>query len=489
MLPVYEVRLKHPAACAPPVPPKPSEPTPLNFLWGWVVKVLRVPEEVLFDTSGIDALYYDRVLRLGMKAFTGIAAICMGLILPVNYAASSAPDEQSVRQQFDRITLSNVGEGNNVLWVHFVVVWLITLWVCFLLYEHYRLYLDECHALMAALTLGPEEQEQGTSHDPNLLTGMYTRKLTTHIAQQERTKHQKKGSAGKEIELEAAADEASRSESGKSVSIHMDSEGYHSSSWVDNAEWAKEHSLFSASHVRGEKVDTGQSVYVKPNFHAALITNAKHSMFYGRFRRAIAWLEPLRRKRGIESTDNCEQSSVNTSSFQEFVEQTMQHLFPDTFAYIVPVYDHSEIEGLLLKRHQTLVKYERAVERSEHLSGDVAIKSGTDAVHLQAQLKSLTEDIERKRSEIREGRSSQRPASFFAVFEDQFSAAVATQTLLRPGLPATVITLQRLAPSSIVKARILFSPSAGRRKRRRVGGSANACSKRSELAFTVGNKD
>jgi hypothetical protein len=110
-----------------------------NNLLGWLVPAFRVKDEELLGYLGLDALMFLRLLRLGFMF--GILILPYGLIvtLPVNYHGGVSDTDQAV-VGLDRLTLGNVKANSNLLWVHFIGVWMYTLLILYFLYREYVAY-------------------------------------------------------------------------------------------------------------------------------------------------------------------------------------------------------------------------------------------------------------------------------------------------------------------------------------------------------------
>ncbi len=110
-----------------------------NNLLGWLVPAFRAKDEEMLRYLGLDALMFLRLLRLGF--IFGILILPYGLIvtLPVNYHGGVSDSDPSV-VGLDRLTLGNVKAQSNLLWVHFVGVWMYTLLILYFLYREYVAY-------------------------------------------------------------------------------------------------------------------------------------------------------------------------------------------------------------------------------------------------------------------------------------------------------------------------------------------------------------
>ena len=525
LLPVYEARSKHPRATGPnsPSPPSSSSTSALLFPFSWVAEVLSVSDAHFFDCCGIDALYLDRSMRLGMKAFTGIIAIVFSIVLPINYSLSSghlpeSVSSDSIEGRLDRTTMAFVPMKSRVLWVHFLVMVAITAWVFFLLHEQYRLYLNECHSLLGGATVRRQvsrEDRRRSSFEPGVITNESTFALAEHIAEEERRKHlpppPKQRSKRHSRTASGMMDQDDSTNHKIDQQPHDDlvqgrehdtvrttpppgPDGFGGAEKEGNAaddielgfthseraaliesSWAKEKTMLPQSHTFARNRDTDEQMCVKPQYYASLITNAKPSKLRTKLSMyTLRYVVPLamrtkglhrQRERSGQEIDP-HNTRIDAKSKEEEIESLLQTLFPQTFVYLLPVIDHRSVERLRLKRHATLKKYERALERSEYLEGDDAIKAGSDAVQLHAELKGLSESIEHEQRRLlkahghpsvsnmdcenvtttddaavgkstdvsdTEDKDISKPTSYFALFTDQTSAAIASQSTLRPG--------------------------------------------------------
>ncbi|KAI5437682.1 hypothetical protein KIW84_023701 [Lathyrus oleraceus] len=83
---------------------------------GWVAKAWNLSEEELYSLAGLDGLVFMRIITFSVKIFT-FAGILMVLTLPI------APWMCSLYQ---------------MLWVHFCAVYVVTGFICFLLFYEYK---------------------------------------------------------------------------------------------------------------------------------------------------------------------------------------------------------------------------------------------------------------------------------------------------------------------------------------------------------------
>ncbi|XP_048503359.1 CSC1-like protein At1g69450 isoform X2 [Beta vulgaris subsp. vulgaris] len=106
----------------------------------WVKRAWKLSEEELLSTSGLDAVVFIRTIRLSLKIFSFAGVIGLFVLLPINCAGTQlASFDITVisSEKLDLFTISNVNNGSKWLWAHCSAVYLITGFVCFLLYYEY----------------------------------------------------------------------------------------------------------------------------------------------------------------------------------------------------------------------------------------------------------------------------------------------------------------------------------------------------------------
>lgn len=108
---------------------------------GWVRRAWQTSEEELLSTSGLDAVVFMRVFIFSLRVFSvvGIVGICF--LLPINYTGNQLNGIDLAdlpKQSLDIFSISNVKNGSNWLWVHFIAAYLISGVVCLLLYYEYE---------------------------------------------------------------------------------------------------------------------------------------------------------------------------------------------------------------------------------------------------------------------------------------------------------------------------------------------------------------
>ncbi|CAM8912807.1 unnamed protein product [Rhodiola kirilowii] len=106
----------------------------------WVNKAWELSEDELLSLSGLDAVVFIRMLIFSLKVFSVTGAIGIFLLLPVNCLGTQLEHfdfSNLTNNSLDLFSISNVNNGSKSLWVHFVAVYIVTFWVCYLLYHEY----------------------------------------------------------------------------------------------------------------------------------------------------------------------------------------------------------------------------------------------------------------------------------------------------------------------------------------------------------------
>ncbi|XP_006574918.1 CSC1-like protein At1g69450 isoform X2 [Glycine soja] len=104
---------------------------------GWVAKAWRLSEEELFSLSGLDGVVFMRMITFSLKTFTFAGIIGIFVLLPVNCWGNQLKDidiADFVNNSLDVFTISNVNSGSHWLWVHFSAVYIVTGFICILLF-------------------------------------------------------------------------------------------------------------------------------------------------------------------------------------------------------------------------------------------------------------------------------------------------------------------------------------------------------------------
>ncbi|KAF5443378.1 hypothetical protein F2P56_035937 [Juglans regia] len=108
---------------------------------GWVRRAWNLSEEELLSTSGLDAVVFMRIITFSLKVFLVAGIIGIFVLLPVNCTGDQLQDIDLVdisNNSLDVFSISNVNSGSKRLWAHFCAVYIVTIFVCYLLYYEYK---------------------------------------------------------------------------------------------------------------------------------------------------------------------------------------------------------------------------------------------------------------------------------------------------------------------------------------------------------------
>ncbi|KAK7368200.1 hypothetical protein VNO80_10224 [Phaseolus coccineus] len=108
---------------------------------GWVAEAWRLSEEELLSLSGLDGVVFMRMITFSLKMFTFVGMVGILVILPVNCWGNQLKDidiVDFVNNSLDVFTISNVNSGSHWLWVHFSAVYIVSGFICMLLFFEYK---------------------------------------------------------------------------------------------------------------------------------------------------------------------------------------------------------------------------------------------------------------------------------------------------------------------------------------------------------------
>ncbi|KAA8532928.1 hypothetical protein F0562_032955 [Nyssa sinensis] len=111
-------------------------PTP-----GWVKRAWQLSEEELLSSSGLDAVVFMRLIIFSLRVFSVAGIIGVFVLLPVNCTGDQLQEIDFVNltnNSLDVFSISNLNNGSKRLWIHFSAVYIVTIFVCYLLYYEYK---------------------------------------------------------------------------------------------------------------------------------------------------------------------------------------------------------------------------------------------------------------------------------------------------------------------------------------------------------------
>lgn len=108
---------------------------------GWVRRAWQPSEEEILSSSGLDTVVFMRIFIFSFRVFLVAGILGIFVLLPVNCVGDqlkSIDFSDFSNNSLDLFTISNVKNGSKWLWLHFCSVYIVTVWVCYLLYYEYK---------------------------------------------------------------------------------------------------------------------------------------------------------------------------------------------------------------------------------------------------------------------------------------------------------------------------------------------------------------
>ncbi|XP_002522488.2 CSC1-like protein At1g69450 isoform X1 [Ricinus communis] len=108
---------------------------------GWISKAWKLSEEDILSSSGLDAVVFMRLITFSLKVFSFAGIIGIFVLLPVNCLGTQLQKIDFAdlsSNSLDVFTISNVNYGSKWLWMHFCAVYMISIFICYLLYNEYK---------------------------------------------------------------------------------------------------------------------------------------------------------------------------------------------------------------------------------------------------------------------------------------------------------------------------------------------------------------
>ncbi|KAE8710194.1 CSC1-like protein [Hibiscus syriacus] len=108
---------------------------------GWVKRAWKPSEEDLLSTSGLDVVVFMHIITFSLKVFLFAGVIGIFVLLPVNCSGDQLQDIDFAdlsNNSLDVFSISNLSSGSKRLWAHFSAVYLVTAFVCYLLYYEFK---------------------------------------------------------------------------------------------------------------------------------------------------------------------------------------------------------------------------------------------------------------------------------------------------------------------------------------------------------------
>ncbi|KAK8369788.1 hypothetical protein V6Z12_A01G133800 [Gossypium hirsutum] len=104
----------------------------------WIVRAWQATNEEILAAGGVDALVFLRIVVFSIRVFIIAAAICVFLLLPVNYYGQEMQHKQIHSESLEVFTIGNVKEGSKWFWTHCLALYVISCSACVLLHFEYK---------------------------------------------------------------------------------------------------------------------------------------------------------------------------------------------------------------------------------------------------------------------------------------------------------------------------------------------------------------
>ncbi|CAH9085256.1 unnamed protein product [Cuscuta epithymum] len=101
----------------------------------WIRGAVRVSDDQILETHGLDVLVFIRIFKFGIRFFIVSSLVGVLVLLPLNYFGSNGQSKSY--HSMDSFTISNIESGSNRLWVHFSVLCFVSCYGLYLLYKEY----------------------------------------------------------------------------------------------------------------------------------------------------------------------------------------------------------------------------------------------------------------------------------------------------------------------------------------------------------------
>ncbi|XP_010551412.1 PREDICTED: CSC1-like protein At1g69450 [Tarenaya hassleriana] len=107
----------------------------------WISKAWRLSESELLESSGLDGVVFMRMITFSLKVFLFAGIIGVFVLLPVNCSGDQLHEIDFIdwsNNSLDLFSISNIKSGSPRLWFHFGAIYIVTAFVCCLLYYEFR---------------------------------------------------------------------------------------------------------------------------------------------------------------------------------------------------------------------------------------------------------------------------------------------------------------------------------------------------------------
>lgn len=119
-----------------------------SSFFGWIFAVLRLTEDEIIKTAGLDAFVLTRLLRSCFRFFLVLAFFGFAVLIPVYATADGGLKE------FELISLANVTNLSSRLWAPVVITWFFSLYFYVAMYKNYKEITYKCQTFEREISPG-----------------------------------------------------------------------------------------------------------------------------------------------------------------------------------------------------------------------------------------------------------------------------------------------------------------------------------------------
>eukprot|EP00624_Nannochloropsis_granulata_P002962 evm.model.NODE_25078_length_8269_cov_19.407787.2 len=118
-----------------------------KFTLDWLKLLWSLNDDDILRFVGADALMFLRYLRVCFKAACLMLIYGLCVLVPINSIGANMLSE------FEKYSASNVADGSQLLWAHFVGAYLLTFLLMYLLFKEYQTYVELRQQFMKSPTV------------------------------------------------------------------------------------------------------------------------------------------------------------------------------------------------------------------------------------------------------------------------------------------------------------------------------------------------
>lgn len=126
--------------------------------WNWIIPTFKISDAEFLKSAGLDALIAVRILSYGLALFLPVGVLGIAILLPVNYTADGLKEDGQAPENatnsnltyvFLRMTISNIPNGSDLMWIHFVFLFGAIAYGCLLIVLFYEENISLQHTLLS----------------------------------------------------------------------------------------------------------------------------------------------------------------------------------------------------------------------------------------------------------------------------------------------------------------------------------------------------